>query len=189
MSAVPASTPEERRIEILITASAAACDNAAKQYDDYSKTFAALDSKAQAVVTMGGIILAAIVTLTNSGKLGGLAAAASWPVTALGVLNICMALICIGLGFYASRVMPVSVPFAAADQIKEVDDLIHLPAAEVSKEKLLGYHAARMKHWKASLTNISEAVERKARYVKWAQWFIVATLAEGMFVLLLAFKG
>lgn len=183
----PDTPNNERRLDILITASVAACDNAAKQYDDYGKTFGALDTKAQAVVTMGGVILAAIVTLTNSGRLGGLMAASSGPVIALGVLTICMTLACMALGFYASRVMPVSVPFAAHDQLQEVDDLLQLPAAEVSKEKLLGYHAARMKHWKVSLKNIAQAVERKAALVRVAQWGIVATLGVGMGTLLLVF--
>ncbi|MBX3624795.1 MAG: hypothetical protein KF892_07275 [Rhizobacter sp.] len=181
------STPEEKRLDILITASVAACDNASRQYDDYGKTFTALDTKAQAVVTMAGVILAAIVTLTNSGRLGQLVGSSSGPVVALGVLTICMTLVCMALGFYASRVTPVSVPFAAHDQIQEVDDLLHLPADEVSKEKLLGYHAARMKHWKASLANIAQAVERKAVLVRAAQWGIVATLGVGMGALLLAF--
>ncbi|HEY0821301.1 MAG TPA: hypothetical protein VGD46_21160 [Rhizobacter sp.] len=181
------STPDEKRLDILITASVAACDNAAKQYDDYGKTFTALDTKAQAVVTMAGVILAAIVTLTNSGRLGNLVASSSGVAIALGIVTLCMTLGCMALGFYASRVTPVSVPFAAHDQIQEVEDLLQLPADEVSKEKLLGYHAARMKHWKASLRNIAQAVERKAWLVRLAQWGIVATLSVGMAALLVVF--
>jgi hypothetical protein len=183
------TTPEDKRLDILITASVTACDNAARQYDDYGKTFSALDTKAQAVVTMGGVILAAIVTLTNSGRLGNLVAASSGLVITLGVLTICLTIACMALGFYASRVMPVSVPFAAHDQIQEVDDLLQLPAEEVSKEKLLGFHAARMKHWKVSLRNIAHAVERKAFLVRCAQWGIVGTLGVGMGTLLVAFGG
>ena len=73
------SDEETQRVETLIAVAQTACDNASKQYDDYYKTFVALDAKAQSTATIGGVVIAAVVAFVDAGKLDSvLRSSPSW---------------------------------------------------------------------------------------------------------------
>ena len=176
MTAEGAVSTGERRLEILISVAETACDNAAKHYDDYYKTFAALDGKAQAAATVSGILLASVVAFVNAGRLSTLlSSVGTWGY--LLVLSPAVgALVTVIVSFVAAKVMKVAVPFSAPDQLKEVGDLADLPPEELSKDYLLDYYRDRLTHWKAALADIAAGVERKARLVLWTQALLVLTV-------------
>lgn len=180
MDATPSD--EEKRVSALVALSVAACDSAAKQYDDYGKTFVALDNKAQNAATVSGVILAAIVAFTSAGKLAELVSIGTWWSKLLMLIPLIGALTTIAVSFFASRLMELKVPFASQDQIDEVQNLARLPAEELSHAHVLAYHAERLSHWKSALKSISDGLARKARWVHIAQWALFSTL---FFVLLL----
>jgi hypothetical protein len=165
-----------QRVEALIAIAETACDNAAKQYDDYYKTFTALDGKAQSTATVGGIVIAAVVAFVNAGKLDGLVGNRSGSGYLLIFSPAAAALAAVVISFFASKVVEVILPFAADDQAEEVGDLADLPAEELSKEHVLSYHRARLQHWKEVLDNIHSAVDQKAGWVWCGQIVLVFSL-------------
>jgi hypothetical protein len=167
---------EDQRTEALISIAQAACDSAAKHYDDYYRSFAALDGKAQSTATVSGVVLAAVVAFMNAGRLTPLLSTWGGCGYFLVLSPAIGALLAVVMSFLASRVMDITVPFAAADQIKEAEDLARLPPNELSREHLLGYQHARLSHWKEALSDIDSGVRKKARLVFWAQILLVLTL-------------
>jgi hypothetical protein len=161
------------RLDILQKVAEAATESAGKQYDDYSKTFVALDAKAQAATTLGGVLLGAIIALANAGKLGELLRGSLYAqlfVTA----PIIGSMVAMVLGVQASRVASVSVPFDAERQIQEFDELMGLGDDEaVGQSELIGFHTQRHKQWKVSLKSIATAIATKGDLVRAAQWAVV----------------
>ena len=169
---------EDQRIEALISIAEAACDSAAKQYDDYYKTFTGLDAKAQSTATASGVVLAAVVAFMNAGRLSPLLSSTGRCGYSLVLSPAIGALLAVIMSFVASKVMEITVPFAADDQIKEAEDLAALPPEELSREHLLGFQRARLNHWKGALSDIGAGVGKKATLVFWAQMLLVLTLCS-----------
>ncbi|MGJ7575038.1 hypothetical protein ACSFBX_31265 [Variovorax sp. RB2P76] len=150
-------------------------DSAAKQYDDYSKTFVALDGKAQAVITAGGVLLGVIVALANAGKLNGFLTA-GWFVLVL--LPIAAALVAMVCGVLASRVAKVSVPFDVDRQIKEFNDLRNSKSDDkIEQEDLIGFHVQRHLQWKESLKSMATAISSKGKSIHLAQISVLIAAA------------
>jgi hypothetical protein len=165
-----------QRFEALASIAESACDSAARQYDDYYKSFAALDGKAQSTATLGSAVLAAVVAVMNGGRLSGFLSN-DHPCRYLLVTAPAVgALLTVIVGFYATRVTEITVPFAADEQIEEVEDLVRLPADELSKGHVLNYHRARLTHWKEALSGMSSAVSTKAKWVLCGHVLLVITL-------------
>lgn len=157
--------------DVLQKVAEAATDSAAKQYDDYSKTFVALDGKGQAASTVGSVLLGFIVAMANSGKFN---AQLKDPVFLLVLaLQIGAALYAILFGVLASRVRLVHVPYDAEAQIEEFKNL-YAARADVAQSNLIAFHASRHKQWKKSLESMSQAIESKGCRVGHAQWAAVA---------------
>jgi hypothetical protein len=114
---------EDQRIEVLISIAQTACDSAAKHYDDYYKSFAALDGKAQSTATVSGVVLATVVAFMNAGRLSPLLSTKGSCGYILVLSPAIGALLAVVISFAASKVMDITVPFAAADQIREAEDL------------------------------------------------------------------
>lgn len=179
---MPQISPED----VLQKVAEAATDSAAKQYDDYSKTFVALDGKAQAASTAGSVLLGVIVALTNAGKLNVLIKDSAWYLLLLA-LPVLAALCAMLLGFKASRVAQVNVPFDADQQIKEFNNLYAVTSRdEIDQENLIGFHAGRHRQWQISLGNMAEAVANKGKLVGWAQAATLACAVLTVVVLMVA---
>jgi hypothetical protein len=162
------------REDVLQKIAEAATDSAAKQYDDYSKTFVALDGKAQAASTSAGVLLGVIVALANAGKLNQLFEDGGWTILLL-LLPILAALTAMVLGGMASRVAKINVPFDAERQIKEFDDLRGLkPEEQIGQEDIIGFHVLRHKQWKESLAGMADVLSRKGSLVHRAQWAVLS---------------
>ncbi|HEX5716846.1 MAG TPA: hypothetical protein VF179_11855 [Thermoanaerobaculia bacterium] len=164
------------RIERLISLIEVACDSASKQYDDYYKTFAALDGKAQSTATVSGVVLASVIAFVNAGRLSPLLSSTGVFGYLLVISPAVGALIAVIISLLASKVVKVSVPFSADVQIKEVEDLIDLPAQELSGDHVLSFYQSRLSHCEKSLANMAAGVGKKARLVFWAQVLLVSTL-------------
>jgi hypothetical protein len=167
---------EAQHADALISIAQTACDSAAKHYDDYYKSFAALDGKAQSTATVSGVVLAAVVAFMNAGQLRPLLLGRGSCGYFLVLSPAIGALLAVLVSFAASKVMDITVPFAAADQIKEAEDLAGLSQDELSREHLLSFHRARLNHWKDALADIDSGVRKKAVLVLWAQILLVVTL-------------
>lgn len=153
-----------------------ACDNAARQYEDYYKGFAALDGKSQATTTVSGLVLAAIAAFVKDGRIPVLANSSHWwiflilapPVLAL------MSVIC---GLIGAKVTEVIVPFDSPEQIREARDIAQLECEEFSQTNVLNYYSARLDHWIGALESIESRVTQKATWVLKSQIAMLFSLA------------
>jgi hypothetical protein len=158
-----------------------ACDNAAKHYDDYCKTFTSLDGKAQATAAVSGLALAAIATFAKDGRTSVLVTSAhGWIVIVLGAPITALASVIICL--FGARVTEVVVPFDSSEQIREAKNLADLDCGEFSQEHVLDYYRARLEHWITALESIDSVVKRKACWILGGQ---IAMIASFVFLLVL----
>jgi hypothetical protein len=158
-----------------------ACDNAAKHYDDYYKSFTALDGKAQATAAISGFVLAAIAAFAKDGRASVLVSSAyasialllGAPIAALTSVIICL---------FGARVTEVVVPFDSPEQIREAKNLADLGCDEFSQEHVLDYYRARLEHWITALGSIESVVKRKAWWILRGQ---IAMIVALVFLLIL----
>jgi hypothetical protein len=152
-----------------------ACDNAAKHYDDYYKSFTALDGKAQATAAVSGLVLAAIAAFAKDGRVPlivssahvGIVVVLGAPVAALASVIICL---------FGARVTEVVVPFDSPEQIREAKNLADLGCEEFSQEHVLDYYRARLEHWITALESIESVLKRKASWTLGGQIAMIAAL-------------
>jgi hypothetical protein len=153
-----------------------AAEQAAAQYEDYFRTFMALDGKAQAAATVAGVALASVVAFIKPEHLkASVAACGIWGYALVALPGI-GALATILLSIRAVRVTEMTIPYAAADQIGETEDLLQLDPAELTGGHLLDFQRARLRHWKKALEDVRKAVEHKAQRVAQAQKALVVTI-------------
>ena len=174
------STEEHKNL--LISVAKSASDNAAKQYDDYYKSFAALDGKAQNTCTIGGIVLASVIAFFTKGHTTSLPCEWCLLDYILLLLPPTAALTAAMLSLEAFWVRDVVIPFSAIEEIEEVDLLIQLPDAQFSQQHVIAYYHNRLKHWTDAIESINQVVEKKARFVIRGQIALAVSLA---FLLLL----
>jgi hypothetical protein len=106
-----------------------ACDCAAKHYDDYYKSFAALDGKAQYTATISGFVLASIAGFINAGRLHPLLSTGGRAYGyALVIAPPTLALLSVVLSLVATKVQDVAIPFDSLEQIREAEHLAKLNA-------------------------------------------------------------
>jgi hypothetical protein len=152
-----------------------ACDNAAKHYDDYYKSFTALDGKAQATAAVSGLVLAAIAAFAKDGRAsvlvssgyGSIVVVLGAPIAALTSVIICL---------FGARVTEVVVPFDSPEQIREAKNLTDLDCDEFSQEHVVNYYRARLEHWITALESIESVVKRKACWILGGQIAMIASL-------------
>ena len=123
----------QRCLEMMISVAQNACDCAAKQYDDYYKSFAAFDVKAQATATISGVVLAAFVAIANAGRFQTLLASGRICGYLLVTLTPLFAFSAVIASLIASRVRAVTIPFDSIEQIREVDALTKLDCKQFSE--------------------------------------------------------
>jgi hypothetical protein len=164
-----------------------ACDDAAKQYEDYARTFSGLDSKAQSAATSAGVFLAAVVAFIKPEHVAALGARTGAYAQLVLLLPGLAALATVVLALLAMRVVEVPVPFDAPSQIKEAEDLRRSGVGELRQEDVLDYFRARLAYWTDSLNGLEKTVGRKARWVLGAQvGLAIAVLALLMLLVFVA---
>jgi len=169
-------------VEMQIAVAKEASDNCAKQYDDYYKSFMGLDNKAQSAATVSGVVLAAFVAIVNSGHTKALLSSGCICSYLLLLAPAIGALVTVIVGLAASRVIEVTIPFAAIDQIGEAEALARIPIEEMSSSYVLSYHLERLTHWRIALADIDRSVLMKSRWVYAAQALLVLTLVFLLFL-------
>lgn len=153
-----------------------ACDNAAKHYDDYYKSFASIDGKAQTTAAISGLVLAALAAFVKDGRVPPLVNSGhSWifiilaaPVAALVSVITCL---------FGARVTEVVIPFDSQEQIREAKNLAELGCDEFSQQHILDYYHARLEHWITALESIESVVKRKACWILRGQIAMIAALS------------
>jgi hypothetical protein len=181
-------TPEEGtacerdKVALLVDA----CDSAAKHYEDFAAAFANLDTKASAVATIGGIVLAGVVAFLKDGSVPA-AAAKHVLFLMLIVAAPLLALAAIGLSLLGAKVTEVSEPFDAPARMREAQDLSDLDCDEFSLQHIVNYYRAQLDHWHQAIDDIRAVVSTKANRVLWSQLTLMAALASlvALFVFLL----
>ncbi|HEX4576278.1 MAG TPA: hypothetical protein VH117_02910 [Edaphobacter sp.] len=146
-----------------ISIAVSACDNAAKHYDDYAKSFIALDTKAQATAVISGLILASVAAFVKDGRVAALHGSQWWILLFLAAPIA--ALLAVIISLLGSHIREVTVPFDAPAQIHDVQNLTALDCTEFSSDDVLIFHQERLKHWSAALTNVRDVMEDKATWV------------------------
>ena len=157
-----------------IALASGASQSGANQYDDYYKSFTALDGKAQATASTSSLVLAAIAAFLKDGRIPHLYNGTWWTIAVL--ISPISALISVIVSLCGARVIDIVVPYDADAQIKEARDLSALPCDEFSQEHVLNYHRARLSHWSDALASIKVAVERKAKWVWCGQAAMILAL-------------
>jgi hypothetical protein len=173
------------RFEMLRAVLVEACESASRQYDDYYRSFAGLDGKAQSTATASGIVLASVVASFNAGRMSSM-------LTSLGTFGYFIvlappisALISVILSLLAARATEVEIPFNAIDRMTEAENLAGLPLAEFTDLHVTNYYRERMKQWESSINDIAKKVEKKGKWVIRGQ--VMMTVAFALLIPLLIF--
>jgi hypothetical protein len=77
----------------------------------------------------------------------------------------------------AMRVRDAVVPFAAEEQILEVEELAMLQDDSLSADRVFRYYRGRLNHWKTALEDMGGHIDSKGRWVFATQTAIAVTLA------------
>jgi hypothetical protein len=173
----------DQKISIMVSA----CDSAAKHYDDYARTFAGLDTKAQGVTTVSGIVIAAVVSFFKDGGVVGLVKANHWWLVLILSVPI-TALIAIFISLWGSRVTEFVMPFDAPTAIADAETVLQTDAQEFSRNEIVTYYQGRLDHWKEAFESIASVTEQKAIMVARGQgvMFVSLVLLSVLFVVVLA---
>lgn len=176
---LPASTRlnEDEHLEKQVALLTNACEAASKQYEDYYKSFAALDGKAQSTSTISGFLLASVVAFVNAGRLHSLLSSGCTCNYLLALLPPLLALSAVIVSIIGAKVRDVVIPFNFEEQIAEAEELLEIPREEFSGQHLLDYQRARISHWKEAIKDIDRAVSAKSAWVVRGQWLMVLALA------------
>jgi len=181
MGGLPDLIDENRTIALMASIAKDACDISAKQYEDYYKGFVELDNKAQATVTVGGVVLGAILAFINAGTVQPLLAASCIFGYLLVLGTPTLALSSVIVSFFAMKVVDVCIPYSAFDQIQETFDLCKISTEEFSQAHVRDYYLGRLSGWEEVISDIEAKASTKAKFVLAGQILFMLTL-----VLLLA---
>jgi hypothetical protein len=152
-----------------------ACDSAAKHYDDYYRSFASLDGKAQATATISGLVLAAMAAFVKDGRVSALVHSGHWWIL-MPLAPPVFSLASVIMSLVGAKVTEIVVPFDSPEQIREAKNLAKLPCTEFSQEHVLDYYRARLEHWIQAVESIAKAVESKASWILRGQIAMIAAL-------------
>ena len=137
-----------------------ACEIAAREYEDYYKSFSGIDAKAQGTATVSGIVLAAVASFLKDQYVADLMKAGCWKSLAV-MLPPTFSLMAVILSVIALRVKSIVVLFKSANQMREASELPRLPSTELSDEHLVNFYLARNRHWQDALESIHKAVQQR----------------------------
>jgi hypothetical protein len=163
--------PLDEKITIL----ASACDSAAKHYDDYAKSFVALDAKAQGAATISGIILAAFAAFFKDGDVAALAKTNHWWLFLILPVPI-TALTTVALSIWGAWIAEVTVPFDAPGQIADAETVLAVDDEAFSKNHVVTFYQKRLNHWKEAFESIVPVIGRKALRIQIGQGFMLTSL-------------
>jgi hypothetical protein len=166
----------EKCLDMKISLAQNACDCAAKQYDDYYKSFAAFDVKAQATAAISGLVLASFVAFVNAGRFQPLLNGGRMFGYLFVISPPTLALCAVIVSLIASRVREVTIPFDSIEQIREAEALAELACEQFSQIHVLDYYRARLDHWRGAVDAIATEADAKARWVERAQVLMVSAL-------------
>ncbi|UWZ81829.1 hypothetical protein [Occallatibacter riparius] len=158
-----------------VSVAISACDAAAKEYDDYYKSFSGIDAKAQGTATVGGIVLAAVASFFKDGYVVALMKAGGLKVLVV-VLPPALSLVAVILSAVALRVKDIIVPFESVNQMREATDLSKLSSEEFSDEHVITFYLRRNRRWRDALESIHGALQTKANWTLAAQCVLITAL-------------
>jgi hypothetical protein len=165
------SKPVEEKIKVV----ASACDSAAKHYDDYARTFVALDAKAQGTATTSGIVLAALATFFKDGDVSGLVRANHcWLLLVLAVPITALSAIVTSL--WGARITEVVMPFDAPEQIADAEVVLGVDNENFTQNHVATFYQRRLEHWKEAFDSIATVMDLKAKKISIGQGFMFASL-------------
>ncbi|MGA7242188.1 MAG: hypothetical protein WBX19_03345 [Terracidiphilus sp.] len=152
-----------------------ACENAAKQYEDYFRTFTSIDSKGQATATISALVLAAAAAFLKDEHVATLIRAGLWTLLVV-VMPPVLSLISLIVALIGSKVTEAVIPFDSPEQIREARDLTELSNDEFTDEHVLKYYLGRLEHWIGAINSIDGVVRKKANWVLAAQLIMILAL-------------
>ena len=170
-------TPEEievcerDKVSLLIDAR----NVAAKHYEDYSKAFANLDTKASTIATISGIVLASVVAFLKGGRVP-VFAHENCAYMLIIVATPILALTAIIYSLFGAKVTEVIEPFDSLERMRESKNLAELVNDEFSQQHIIDYYRAQMDHWSKAIEDIKIVVSSKADRVLNGQRFLIAAL-------------
>ena len=160
-----------------------ACEIAAKHYDDYYRSFVALDGKAQNSTTVSGLVIAATALFVKDGRIPAFAAG-NVLLKILCLLPAILALASVLIGQLGSRIVDVVVPFDAPEQIAEARGLAKIDCGQFTQEHILDFYRARLRHWEEALTDVHSKSDGKAYWTALGQKITFAALCALILVYL-----
>jgi hypothetical protein len=170
-------TPEEiqirerDKVSLLVDA----CNIASKHYEDYSKAFANLDTKASTIATISGIVLAAVVAFFKGGRVPAITHEC-WVYMMISIAAPILALIAIICSLFGAKVTEVLEPFDSPERMREAKNLANLSTDELSRQHIIDYYRAQLDYWSQAIEDIKKVVRGKAARVLCGQYFLIASL-------------
>jgi hypothetical protein len=156
-----------------------ACESAGAQYDDYYKSFIGLEGKAQVAGTVGYVVMGAVAAFVNASHPTGFLPTDTPCVREMVTFGpAALALITVILSLSVLWVRSTVIPYAALEQIEEVEDLAKLPDDSVSAERIANYYRGRLQHLRDALNDIQKAVETKGSRLLVTQISLLVTLSS-----------
>jgi hypothetical protein len=140
-------------------------DNCAKQFDDHSRTFTSLDSKAQAVATFAGAQLGVLLALLPKDALRLLLVAFGWKIWILILGTVTVLLVDIAAALVAMRVRKTPLPFLAEPEVEAMNDIVALPLSELSEEVAVNHLSEHLGAWSCCLRDMATVIQNKAQDV------------------------
>lgn len=174
---VPAETLTFHHTDNLQAAADKACSNAAGNYEDFYKTFVAIDAKAQGAATIAGMVLAGTFAVLKPDLARDVVQSCGSSVGLLVItLPGVLALITVFLALRTIWVRRVTQPYAATLELAEVLDLAQQRPFEQTKERFFKLRLTRLHHWSGAVADIESVVEKKARWLLGTQAVLFVTL-------------
>lgn len=172
---------QNQRAKDIISLLQNACDVASKQYDDYYKSFAALDAKAQGTATVSGLVLAAMAAFLKDGRIPVIAKSGVRGFILI-LLPPTFALLAVVVSLWAARIMDIVEPFGSTQRTRDAINLSKQDPDLMSNEQVFIYYREQLKDWEKTFdgdgktTGIVEAVNNKGILVHWGQILMVSSL-------------
>jgi hypothetical protein len=158
-------------------------DYAAREYDDQWKTFTALDAKAQGTAAVGGILIAALVTLSGRDSFIKVIEIAGAVVLVPLMAAIVFVFASLVLSLYSVLVQQMEKPYDTEVLRKYLDDVSALPADQINEELISRFYNEVVDGWQKRVKGMDAVLERKADGLRVAQIFLFAALLIAVVVL------
>lgn len=158
-----------------------ACASAAKHYENYHQRVVVLDTKAQGVATVSGLVLAVTAAFSKEGRPPILVHSWWWLALVLAIPVLALAAVMVSMR--GALVGEMSAPFDAPSNMRAAESVRIAINDQSNTERIFAYYTSQLELWRESLdgtknsSGMKNSVKRKAQYVSVGQRLLMTALA------------